>query len=159
MAVGDTIPGQIRIVKEETIGHRVVIAGSFGASEIDHKADPENSMYINPDPKIRLPIGARAVRCKGGVFSPGEVIDVQHLASALEEAATYNADEFFIGCLEEDLNTGRAHQRQLTAIDTTLVADATTSTTVWTSIFKYTVPDRRRIVLAGPFNVAAVETA
>jgi len=159
MAVGDTIAGQIRVVKETAQGHRDIVCGPYGASEVDHKADPENSKYINPNPKSRLPIGASSDRAKRAVFEAGEVLDIQHKASALAEAATYNADEFFIGCIQEDLNRNDPRPRQLTAPDTTLAADPTTSITVWTSIFKFTVPDRTRLYLAGAFNVAAVETA
>jgi len=159
MAAGDTIAGSIRVVKEKTLGDRVVVAGRFGASEVDHKDDPENSLYINPNPAVRLPIGARAVKAPLAVFNPGEILEIQHLSSSLQEPADYDADEFFIGIIEEDLNTGELRERQLTVADTELTANPTTSTTSWVTIFKYTVPDRRRIYLAGAFNVAAVEVA
>lgn len=159
MAAGDTIAGSIRIVRELTLGSRVVVAGNFGASEVDHKADPENTLYINPNPRVRLPLGSRAVLAPRAIFEAGEVLDIQHLSSTLEVAGNYAADEFFIGGVEEDLNTRMMRERQLSAPDSTLDANPTTSTTVWMSIFKYTVPDRRRFYLAGAFNVAIVTVA
>ena len=159
MAAGDTIAGQVRVVKETAQGHRDIVCGPYGSAEVDHKADPENALYINPNPKSRLPIGASSDVAKRAVFKAGEILDVQHLASALAEAANYDADEIFIKCIVEDLNNADPRPRQLTAQDTTLAADPTTSTTVWTSFFKYTVPDRTVLYLAGAFKVACVETA
>jgi len=159
MAAGATISGQVRVIRESTLGKRVPVAGNFGSFEVDHKADPENSLYINPNPKGRLPLGAREVKAPGAIFEAGEVLELQHLSAALAEAADFDADEIFIGGIEEDLNTGDLRARTLTAVDTGLAADPTTSTTVWTTFFKYTVPDRRRFYLAGAFNVACVETA
>jgi len=159
MAIGDTVSGQIRVVRETVVGERDIVLGPLGSTEIDHKADPENSMYVNPKKGDRLPVGARSIRAKKAIFEAGEIIDVQHLSASLAELVTYNADEFFIGCGQEDMNRKSPRPRQLTVQDTTLTADPTSSITVWTSIFKYTIPDRQRFILTGPFNVAAVETA
>ena len=159
MAVGDTIAGQIRIVRVKTLGSRPLVAGPYASFECDHKADPENALYINPNPKSRLPIGAKDAKAPKAVFESGEVMEVQHLSSSLEEAGVYNADEFYVSGIEVDLNTNEKRTRTLTAVDTGLAANPTTSTTVWTVIFKYTVPDRRRFILAGSFMVAITEAA
>jgi len=160
MGAGDTVAGQIRIMRLTTLGHTIRVAGPIGQSLVDHKADPENSIYFNPPKGMRLPVGASSMRTgKKGMWYPGEKLQVQHKASALAEAVVYNADEFFIGVAEEDLNTKDPAPRTLTAPDTDLGANPTTSTTAWVTIFEYTCPDRRRFCLAGAFNVAATEAA
>jgi len=159
MAAGDTISGQIRVIRETTLGNKIVVAGNFGHTEVDHKADPQNALYINPNPKSRIPLGARSVKSSIGMFHAGEKIIVQHKSASLAEAIDYDADEFFVGMIEKDLNTGNLRERQLTVVDTGLTANPTSSTSLWVDIFNYTIPDRRLLALAGQFNVAAVEVA
>ena len=159
MAAGDTVAGQIRVVRETVVGERDIVLGPYGSAQVDHKADQENSMYVNPKKGDRLPVGAWSVKSKKAIFEAGETIDVQHLSSTDEVAVLYTADEIFIGCGQEDLNRKIPRPRMLTVADTTLEANATTSTTVWISIYKYTVPDRQRFIFTGPFNVAAVTVA
>ena len=159
MAAGNTITGQIRVSKLTTLGDLITVAGNFGSAEVDHKADPENAVYINPNPKYNLPVGARSYGAPQAIFGPGEKIRVQHKSASLAEAVDYDADEFFIGTIVEDLNTGMTRSAQLTVQDTEVSANPTSSTSEYVTVFEYTVPDRQRVFISGAFNVAAVENA
>lgn len=159
MASGDTISGQIRVSKLTTLGDLITVAGNFGSAEVDHKADPENAVYINPNPKYNLPVGASSYGAPQAIFGAGEKIRVQHKSSNLAEDVKYDADEIFVGTIVEDLNTGMTRSSQLTAQDTEIESDPTSSTSEYVTIFEYTVPDRQRIFISGAFNVAATENA
>ena len=74
MAAKDTISGQIRVSKLTSLGDLITVAGNFGSAEVDHKADPENAVYINPNPKYNLPVGARSDGAPHASFSPGATI-------------------------------------------------------------------------------------
>ena len=158
MAIGDTIAGVIRIVKEEGGGHRPLVLGATPTSYVDK--DETYFTHINPDPELSIARGDHKKVCKGAVFESGEIMDIQHKSSSDEVAGDHDADEFFIEVIEVDLNhPKRPVPRTLTVQDNELTADPTTSTTEWVSIFKFTVPDRRRIALAGMFKVAIITLA
>lgn len=159
MAAGDTIAGQIRVVKARTLGDEVVVAGPFAQSRVDHKADPQYQLFINV-PREAVPIGGTIAYAPSATFEAGEVMHVQHKATTLAEAmSSHDADEIFVDLIEEDLNTGQKKPRQLSVADNEVSADVTSSTTSFVSIFTDTVPDRRRWYLAGAFNVAGTEAA
>lgn len=158
MAAGDTIAGVVRIVKEEAGGHRVVVLGSIPTSYVDK--DSSYFTHVNPDPDLMMTRGDHKYIAKGAIFEASEVLDIQHLSSSSEVAGDYDADEFFIDVIETDLNhPKRPVPKTLTVHDTELTSDPTTSVTDWVSIFKYTVPDRRRIAIAGMVKVAIVTLA
>lgn len=161
MAAGDTIAGKIRMVREKATGDRLVVLGNLSTNVVDHKADPENALYVNPVPGVSdAPFGAgRSISAPGAVFNDSETMEIQHKSSSLEEAADYDADEVFISILEQDLNTGEVIPSELNASDTTLSANPTTSTSSWVTFFEYTVPSRKRVFVSGQFNIAPVENA
>jgi len=151
MATGDTLGGSVRVMKEETIGHRILVAGNFDTSEVD--GDSTYFTHINPNPKKLLPRGDSKVIAPDGVFNPGEVLEVQHLCDTGSLVLDYDiTGQHYIKVIEEDLNTGRKRQRTLTIADQEETADGTSSTTIWQTYFKFTCPDRRRIFLAGMFK-------
>jgi len=158
MAAGATIAGSVRFVRVMVNGTREVVAGPFSSGEMDHKADPAYSVHFN-EPANRVPSGTNLKMAKDAEWDAGEILAVEHLAAALAEAADYDLDEISIGILKEDKNRNKIIPSTLTVADTTLAADPTTSTTVWTTFFSYTVPDRVKIALHGICNVACCETA
>lgn len=160
MAVGDTITGNIRYVREETSGNRRVIFGPISSAELDHKADPQYSIYVNPSPRAPMPTGHGVPKIAGdAVLWQNEVLEVQHLSSSLEEAIDYDADEIYISIVEIDLQRGTKTPKTLTAADTELSTDPTSSTSSWVTFFKATVPSGKKWIIAGIQNVAAVEVA
>jgi len=158
MAAGSTISGQIRFARQKVNGDIEVIAGPFSSQELDHKADPQYSVWFNT-PRERTPVGANVKTAKNAELKAGEILLLQHKAAALAEAADYDADEIFISILKKDINRNDIIPTTLTVADTGLSGDATTSTTAWVTGFQYTVPDRVSIALYGQCNVAVVETA
>jgi len=159
MGAGDTIAGQIRVVRQTGIGHRRVVAGSFPSAQVDHLADLENSIYINPPKGGQLPMGMMPKRAPKAIFHAGEKLHLEHLSSSLEEAATVTLSEIQIDVIQQDLNTKDVIEKTLTVVDTDLSGDVTSSTTVWTTFFTYTVPDRTKIALSGSFNATLLEKA
>lgn len=172
MAVGDTIAGEIRVVKESRGGDRPIVAGPYTHAECDQAANPDKAIYHNVGMVLRE-VGLRVGPAFGAgnpkdapdaIFEPGEIMEVQHQAQALAEAIDFDAAEFNIGVIEIDLNKpkglpGRARPRTLSVAQTELVANPTSSTTAFVTFWKDTTPDRVRRVLAGFFAVAAVENA
>jgi len=158
VAAGDTISGNLRFARQKANGSVEVVAGPFSSWEMDHKGDPSNSPWFNV-PRDYAPQGANLKYAKDAVWKSGEIILVQHKSASLAEAADYDADEVFIGVLQEDLNRDERIPRTLTVADTELTSDPTTSTSDWVTVFKYTVPDRTKIALFGMSNVAVVEAA
>jgi len=159
MAAGDTIAGQLRYIRETQSGHAFKVAGPFSSLELD-QANLENRLFINVTPGVDAPqAGANMAKAPSARWAPGEVLKVQHLSNSLAEAIKYDADEIEIKGLERDLNTGEVSPRTLTVKDTTVSANPTSSTTVWTTIFAYTIADRTEFGLKGPQKAAATENA
>lgn len=169
MAAGDTIPGRLRVVNKSEHGSPVVF-GPVSSSLADRKANPEKALFINKSNAkvlslIQPHLDSPGMSTQGeGLFRSGEVLRVEHQASSLEEAADHDADEFFIGIIDVDHNYDvgdprRARPNELTVAQQELAADPTTDTDAWVGLFEETVPDRHTYMLAGPFMVAAVETA
>jgi len=160
MAAGDTISGQLRVMRQLANGELQIVLGAMSHLDYDWKATPANAMQVNV-PRQRAPVGAVIVYTKDdGIFKAGEKIVVQHLSASLAEAADVDGDdEWFIGVLEEDLNRGGINPKTLTLQDQEIAVDPTTSITVWTNVFEYTVPDRTDISLFGRIMMAVTETA
>lgn len=159
MAAGATISGQLRVAKVNQLGDTLVVAGPLASVELDQDTFNQK-VFINAEPGVDLPFGgANARQAPEAVWQPGEQILVQHKSAALAEAVDHDADEFLISIMERDLNTGIAQGRTLTVADQELTADPTSSTSAWVTVFKFTVPDRLRVMLRGHQKVAAVEAA
>lgn len=168
MAAGDTISGQLRVIKEMASGSRPLVAGPFSSFEADQKASFKDAIYLNVAKArglVSVPFGAGNLRnAHDAVFRSGEKLQVQHLSASLQEAALFTADEVFLGIVELDHNLPAKHPdrlvaRTLTAANQELVANFTTSTSTWVTAFQDTVPDRKTWFLAGMFCFAAVEVA
>ena len=160
MAAGATISGQLRVMRELANGELEIVIGAMSHLDYDWKATPQYAPMVNVPPN-RVPSGTMLINTRGdGAFKAGEKIVVQHLSASLAEAADVDGDdEWFIGIIEKDLNRGGINPKTLTLQDQELAADPTTSTTVWTNVFEYTVPDRTEIALYGRIMMAVTETA
>ena len=102
MAAGDTISGQIRVVRQSSIGHRRVVAGAFPTAQVDHLADLENSIYVNPPKGMPLPMGMMPKRAGKAIFSSGEIMSLEHKSASLAELATTTLSEIQVDVIEED---------------------------------------------------------
>ncbi len=168
MAAGDTIPGQMRIIRSSEHGEEIMLAAT-STTQLDRKDAPEKALFLNKRNAkvlelIQPHLDSPGLTPRVTKIHAGEVLKLQHLSSALEEAADYDADEFFISVIEVDHNynvgdSRRARVRELNVADTELTANPTTSTSTWTTVFQDTVPNRKSWHLGGPLMVAAVEVA
>ena len=161
MAAGDTISGQIRVVKETGIGHQNVVGGAWPSAQLDHLTDIENGIYVNPPKKnFQLPQGMMPKRAPKAIFSSGEKMHLQHKSASLAEAATVTLSEVQIDTMEQDLNNPKdVVDKTLTIQDTDLSGDVTSSVSAWVTFFTYTVPDRTKMALSGSFNATLLEKA
>ena len=159
MAAGDTISGRIRVIKETGIGHRNIVAGAYPSARLDHITDSENGLYINKGKGEVLPLGMLGRKAPKAFFGAGEKLILQHLSASLAEAATVTLSEIEISIIKKDLNNNDHVEDTLVVGDTTLSGDVTSSTTVWTDFFSYTVPDRTMISMVGSFNATLLEKA
>jgi len=157
MAAGDTIAGQVRILKTVRLGHSKVVVGPLRSVECD--AATAANVIVNPEKSRVYAAGERVVMAPNAEFNEGEILEIQFSAAALAEAATYDSDTFVIDVIEEDLNTGDLRMRTLNVADQELVADFTTIVGVFVSGFQYTVPTRTKITMSGVFQAKAEETA
>ncbi len=158
MAANDTIQGQVRILKTKRMGHSQIVAGPFRSFRCD-KDQIATPIVLNPDAKQNYASGTKLTPAPKAVFNEGEILEVQFNAAALPEAAQYDADEFAIDCIEEDLNTDDIRMRTLSVADQELAADFTTIVGTFITGFKYTVATRQKLTLSGVFQAAAIETA
>lgn len=157
MAVGDTIAGQVRVLKTVRLGHSKVVLGPLRSVECD-QATAAN-IIVNPVKGRVYAAGEKLVAAPKAVFNPGETLEIQFNAAALAEAATFDSDTFVIDVIEEDLNTGEPRMRTLSVADQELVADFTTIAGTFVTGFLYTVPARTKITMSGLFQAEAEETA
>jgi len=157
MAVGDTIAGQVRILKQFRLGHSKVVLGPLRSVECD--AATAANIIVNPEKGRVYAAGERIVQAPMAVFNAGEILLIQFNAAALAEAAQFDADAFVIDVIEEDLNTRDLRMRTLNVADQELIADFTTIVGVFITGFQYTVPARTKITLSGVFQAEAEETA
>jgi len=157
MAAGDTIAGQVRILKTVRLGHSKVVVGPLRSVECD--AVTAANVILNPERDRVYAAGERIVQAPLAVFIEGEILEIQFSAGALAEAATFDSDTFVIDCIEEDMNTGDLRTRTLNVADQELVADFTTIVGTFVTGFQYTVPTRTKITLSGVFQAEAEEAA
>lgn len=163
MAQGDTIPGEIRILREDTEGNRNVVFGPRSQSEVDDNADlsPEEQIYLNTgiSDRVTAPNGAKKYTVPDADFQAGEKLIIQHKASSLSEASDSDFDGWFIDTLTRDMNRGRIYPQTLTAGDNEITGDPSTSTSDYVDVFEETVPDRQEYRLAGSLIATVVENA
>lgn len=168
MAAGDTIAGQIRYIRSSEHGEEILV-NPLSSFQLDRKAEPEKALFFNKsDPKvlqlIQPHLDSPGITPRMSELHAGETLKVEHKSAALAEAVDYDADEVFINVVQVDHNYGRgdprrAQVRQLSANDTELSANPTSSTSGWVTFFEATVPNRKTWFLGGPQMVAAVENA
>lgn len=166
MAAGDTMSGQIQTVAEFVSGDRPVVMGELASGDVDTFDDSnEEKLYVNTaSSRMRSkPSGARSIqapRLAGDGLGPGEKFEVQHKSDDLEEAIDVDAGgAFSIDVVILDLNRGRPKTRTLTAVDNALSANPTSSKSEFVTFFEFEVPSEQRLVVAGSFEIAAVENA
>lgn len=157
MAAGDTIAGQVRILKTVRLGHSKVVLGPLRSVECD--VATAANIIVNPVKGRVYAAGEKLLYAPLAVFNEGEILEIQFSAAALAELATFDSDTFVIDVIEEDLNTKDLRMRTLNVADQELVADFTTIIGVYVTGFLYTVPTRTRITLSGLFQAEAEETA
>lgn len=164
MGTGDGIPGNVRVVREDTEGNVVRVFGPTSNSRLDAKNNnttAEEKLYLNTGRSARKgkPAGAENQEVPDAVWESGEKLYVQHKANSTvsNDIDHDNADAFEIGAVSLDLNRGNFFPQQLTAADTELSSDPSESDTEYVTFFEYTVPDRTRLYLAGVFMAAAIE--
>ncbi len=144
--------------KTVRLGHSKIVAGPFRSARCD-KDLIATPIVLNPDKSMPYASGTKMTPAPLAVFLEGEILEVQFNAAALAEACQYDADEFAIDAIEEDLNTNDLRPRVLSVADQELAADFTTIVGTFVTGFKYTIPTRQKLTLSGVFQAAAVETA
>lgn len=156
MATGDTVPGKIRIMKKTVGGSLVPVVRGIDYDLADK--DTTGTLYINPSRNRNLSENEEA-KYTNVEFHEDEKILIQHLSRSLAEAVQYDADEFDIGIIVEDLNTGDVYADSLNTQDQALGSDPTTSTSDYVTIFEYTISGRKEVGLHSKFRAAAIETS
>lgn len=163
MATGDTHGGQVRVMREDTEGNRVLVAGPFRQSRIDYfnnDVDSVEELYLNTAMSARVakPANAESRQAPNATFYAGEQMLVQHQADAtVTNDIDVSASAFGISVLKEDKNRGTKTNPTLTVADNEESSDPSEATDSWVTFFSYTVPDRTEVRLAGSFEAVAVE--
>lgn len=163
MATGDTIPGKVRISREDTEGARLPVAGPFQQDRVDYfnnDVQPDEKLYINTmhSDRVAKPAGAEAVSAQQASFAAGEVLYVEFQAnSTVANDIDHDADSFAIDVLTLDRNRDKIFPDTLSVADQELSADPTESATSYVDMFQYTVPDRQEVRVVGAFESVAVE--
>jgi len=163
MAAGDTIDGQIRIVLEDTQGNRNIVLGSLPQNKLDlvnQTLDPNERTYVNTSLTMRTsaPAGAQTRTAENAVFEPGESLIVQHKSTtASARSHDVDFDAYGIEGVTVDLNRGNDFSETLTASDQEIASNVSESDTEFVDIFKFTVPDRQRFLLAGQLEAVGIE--
>jgi len=160
MAVGDTIAGQVRVIKVFRLGKVDPVLGPLRSVECD--AATAANIIVNPVKGRVYASGEKLLQAPKAVFQAGEILEIQFNAAALAEAAQFDADVFVIDVIEEDLNSKGSdalRMRTLNVADQELIADFTTIAGTFVTGFRYTVPARTKITMSGLFQAEAEETA
>lgn len=165
MGTGDGMPGNVRVVREDTEGNIVRVFGPEANQRLDTKNEnttAEEKLYLNTSISSSKgkPAGAEEQVVPNAIWESGEVLKIQHKANSSFGSSKIDYDQedaFEIGAVSVDLNRGNKFPEKLTSADTELSADVDESTSDYVTFFKYTVPDRQRLYLAGVLGAAAVE--
>lgn len=164
MASTDTISGSVRVILEDTQGNRTIVHGDTPQNQVDYTNQtvaPDERYYLNTarSSMVNKPAGARSHNAPGMVFESGEKLIVQHKASAtVTNDINLDADAFTISGVSVDKNRGNSYNNTLTQSDQELTGTVGESDTEWVDFFEYTVPDRRRFLVAGEFEAVAIES-
>lgn len=163
MATGDTHPGQVRIVLEDTQGNQNVVFGSVPQSQLDYtnnSVSPDEKTYVNTrrSSQVAAPGGAKTRSAPNAVFESGEKLLVQHQASSTTaNDIDHDFDSFTLEGITVDLNRDNSFIDVKTVADQELTADPTETTDGWTTFYETTVGDRERFLLAGEQEAVAIE--
>lgn len=164
MSSGDTVAGNVKVVREDSEGNVNRILGPFDQGRVDYDNNDlsaDNKLYVNVSQTDRRskPTNAESVTNPDAVFFAGEVLKVQHKAdSSPSNKIDYDrASAFEIDVLEVDQNRGSVAPATLRATDNELSANVSASTSSYVTFFEFTVPDRTQLNMAGRFGAAAVE--
>jgi hypothetical protein len=163
MATGNTISGQVRVVREPTQEARIPVLKDLRQDRVDYHnndVDTDNELFINAHHALVGAPGAAETRgAPNAEFMPGETLVVQHKANAdVANDIDLDADSHAIGIVERDQNTDEERRRDLTQADQELAGTAQEETDEWVDMYQVTVPDETRIALAGSFMSVAVES-
>jgi hypothetical protein len=163
MPTGDTHSGQVRVLREDTEGNRVVVAGPFSQDRVDYTNNDVNSedkLFLNVSLTSRVgkPMQAEERRAPGANFASGERLIIQHKANTtVANDIDVSANTFAIDTLRQDQNRGRIYPDTLTQANQELSTDVEEDDSTFVDIFQETIPDRTEIRLAGAFEAVAVE--
>lgn len=163
MATGDTIPGKVRLVREDTEGNRTVVAGPYSTSVTDYdnqSFNPEEFLYVNTPISGRMdaPASSRETVATDTVFKSGEKYIVQHKSNAdNSRSIDHDYDGFALDIMKRDLNRDTISPDELTVADQELSSDVSESASDYVTIFQETVPDRREYRHVGRFGVTPAE--
>lgn len=162
MGTGDTISGQVRVVRETTQEARIPVLKDVRQDRVDYfnnDVDTDNELFINAEhPLVGAPANAETRRAPGAEFMSGETLVVQHKAnSSVTNDIDHTSDSFAIGVVERDTNTGEERRRDLTQADQELTGSTDEDTSNWVDMYQFTIPDETRMALGGSFEAVAVE--
>jgi len=163
MGSGDTINGAVRVLRIDTEGNRVNIFNSFEQDRVDYlnnSVSAEEKLFLNTSLSDRYskPAGAEARTNASAVYNPGEELVIAHKADS--SGVSIDVDEsgaYAINVVQEDLNRNRFFTPTLRTPDNEIGSDPSVSTSEFVEFFKFTVPDRQRLRLAGSFQAVATE--
>ncbi|OFW62219.1 MAG: hypothetical protein A2Y74_09950 [Actinobacteria bacterium RBG_13_63_9] len=160
MADGDNLAGDYRISKVDQSGSKKTLVGG-----LDHlKTVPGGTVggyYFNVPPATRgIGNAGDEHRTLMEPWHENEVLECDLRANALAEAADYDdVGTVGISVVFRDMNTGRKWFDRLLVGNTGLTGNPTTVVGTYVTTFKYTVPSKRQMYLAGRFEIRANEAA
>lgn len=164
MATGDTIPGGIRVMRVTAEGSTERIFGPEPQDRVDYvngSSSAEEKLYINTaiSDRMKKPSGAESKTVPDAQWGPGETILIQHRADSTvaNDIDVDLAGAFAISGVETDMNRNTKYPNTLRSGDNSVSNDVAEATDDWVTFFKYTVGDRKKFNMAGPFGVSAVE--
>lgn len=164
MGTGDTIAGNVRIVREDAEGNTVRVFGPESQNRLDsvnENTSASEKLYANTQRSSRKgkPGDAENVEIPDAIWESGEKLFVQHKADSdvANNIDSGKAGAFEIGVVEQDLNRNNFFPGTLRSTDNEISNDAQEETDQWVSFFEFTVPDRERLYLAGRLMATAVE--
>ena len=159
MAAGGTIPGKLRILKQNQAGDKEVLMSGIDTTLADE--DGTGILFFNLPPDRLKTMGASEQNRRAPfVFMENEKIIIEHKSASLEEAIDYDlAASIGIGIMKVDLNTKKRWQETLVVGDTELTANPTASKSAWVEIFRDAVPTRQSMILFDKFHCIAGEVS
>lgn len=163
MATGDTIPGAVKLFREENDGSLVPLTGDIPVSRIDsynNSRTPEEEFYINASLTdfISIPGGASEQVIADAQYLVGETIVVKLKASSNPaNDLDVDAESITIETVREEKARGRKQPDTLGGSDNEVSTNPDTPVGEYTEYFRFTVPDETEIRIAGEFAPVPVE--